>query len=247
MSLTDEVALVTGASRGIGKAIADMLGSQGSRIIGTSTTDDGAAGITRFFAEQNIEGYGEVLDIADSASVDALFSRLATNALLPTILVNNAGIARDGLLLRMKQEDWDLVINTNLTSLYRMCRACARLMGKMRKGRIINITSVSGALGNAGQINYSAAKAGIVGFTKALARELAPRGITVNAVSPGIIDTDMVEKLSSQQREMVVSHVPLGRIGQVEDVAAAVAYLASSGAGYVTGTTLHVNGGMYMG
>jgi len=247
MSLTGEVALVTGASRGIGQAIAVTLGEQGATVIGTSTTDDGKAGITRLFAERDIEGYGEVLDIANSASVDALFSRLGANAQLPTILVNNAGIARDGLLLRMKEEDWDVVINTNLTSLYRMCRACAHSMGKKRKGRIINITSVAGVLGNAGQTSYSAAKAGIIGFTKALAREFAPRGITVNAVSPGIIDTDMSGKLSSQQREMIVKLVPLGRIGQPEEVAAAVAYLASPAAAYVTGETLHVNGGMYMG
>uniref|UniRef100_A0A451B3C3 3-oxoacyl-[acyl-carrier-protein] reductase n=1 Tax=Candidatus Kentrum sp. UNK TaxID=2126344 RepID=A0A451B3C3_9GAMM len=247
MSLTGEVALVTGASRGIGRAIALALGEQGSTVIGTSTTKDGVSSITGFFVERNIQGHGEVLDIADSTSVDALFSRLTTNELLPTILVNNAGITRDGLLLRMKEENWDLVINTNLTSLYRMCRACAYSMGKRRKGRIINITSIAGALGNAGQISYSAAKAGIVGFTKALARELAPRSITVNAVSPGIIDTDMLGKLSSQQREAITKLVPLGRIGQPEEVAAAVAYLASTGAAYVTGLTLHVNGGMYMG
>uniref|UniRef100_A0A450Y9D5 3-oxoacyl-[acyl-carrier-protein] reductase n=1 Tax=Candidatus Kentrum sp. TC TaxID=2126339 RepID=A0A450Y9D5_9GAMM len=247
MILTGEVALVTGASRGIGRAIAVTLGDQGSTVVGTSTTEDGASGITDFFVERNIKGHGEVLDIADSASVDALFSRLGANELLPTILVNNAGITRDALLLRMKEEDWNLIINTNLTSLYRMCRACAHSMGKRRKGRVINITSVAGALGNTGQINYSAAKAGIVGFTKALARELAPRGITANAVSPGIIDTDMLGKLSSQQREAVTKLVPLGRIGQPDEVAAAVAYLASPGAAYVTGITLHVNGGMYMG
>uniref|UniRef100_A0A450ULI2 3-oxoacyl-[acyl-carrier-protein] reductase n=1 Tax=Candidatus Kentrum sp. LFY TaxID=2126342 RepID=A0A450ULI2_9GAMM len=247
MSLTGEIALVTGASRGIGQAVAVILGHQGATIIGTSTTDSGAADITRLLGGHSIEGHGEVLNIADSTSVAALFSRLSTQALLPTILVNNAGITHDSLLLRMKEEDWNLIINTNLTSLYRMCRACAYSMGKKRKGRIINITSVAGALGNAGQVSYSAAKAGIVGFTKALARELAPRSITVNAVSPGVIDTDMVGKLSPQRREMVVNLVPLGRIGQPEEVAAAVAYLASPEAAYVTGTTLHVNGGMYMG
>uniref|UniRef100_A0A451BD95 3-oxoacyl-[acyl-carrier-protein] reductase n=1 Tax=Candidatus Kentrum sp. MB TaxID=2138164 RepID=A0A451BD95_9GAMM len=247
MDLTGEVVLVTGASRGIGRAIAITLGRLGATIIGTSTTDDGKAGIIHLFKECDIEGFGEVLDVADSASVDALFSRLGETGSLPTILINNAAVARDSLLLRMKEQDWDVVINTNLTSLYRMCRACAYLMGKKRKGRIVNITSVAGVLGNAGQVNYSSAKAGIIGFTKALARELAPRGITVNAVSPGIIDTDMLEKLSSQQREAVVKLVPLGRIGQPEEVAAAVAYLVSPGASYVTGVTLHVNGGMYMG
>uniref|UniRef100_A0A450SMU2 3-oxoacyl-[acyl-carrier-protein] reductase n=1 Tax=Candidatus Kentrum sp. FW TaxID=2126338 RepID=A0A450SMU2_9GAMM len=247
MSFTGEIALVTGASRGIGQAIAVELGSQGATIVGTSTTDSGAANITQLLAERNIKGRGETLNVADGVSIDTLFSDLAADALLPTILVNNAGITRDSLLVRMKEEDWNLVIDTNLTSLYRICRVCAHSMSKKRKGRIINITSAAGALGNAGQINYSAAKAGIVGFTKALARELALRGVTVNAVSPGIIDTDMMGKLSLQQREALVEHVPLGRIGDAEEVAAAVAYLASSRAAYVTGTTLHVNGGMYMG
>uniref|UniRef100_A0A450ZSD4 3-oxoacyl-[acyl-carrier-protein] reductase n=1 Tax=Candidatus Kentrum sp. TUN TaxID=2126343 RepID=A0A450ZSD4_9GAMM len=247
MSLTNEVALVTGASRGIGRAIAIMLGEQGATIIGTSTTDGGAANITQIFVDRNIKGHGEVLNVADSASVDALFSRLDTNTLLPTILVNNAGVNLDSLLLRMKEEDWDRIVNTNLTSLYRMCRACARLMTKKRKGRIINIASVSGELGNIGQIGYSTTKAGIIGFTKTLARELAPRGVTVNAVSPGVINTDMTEGLLSRQQEFLMSLIPLGRIGQAEDVAAAVAYLASSEAAYVTGETLHVNGGMYMG
>uniref|UniRef100_A0A450UZX5 3-oxoacyl-[acyl-carrier-protein] reductase n=1 Tax=Candidatus Kentrum eta TaxID=2126337 RepID=A0A450UZX5_9GAMM len=247
MSLMGEIALVTGASRGIGQAIAFALGSQAAAVIGTATTESGAANITRLFAERNFEGHGEVLNVADSASVDALFSRLATDMLLPTVLVNNAGITRDNLLSRMKKEEWDLVIDTDLTSLYRMCRVCARSMSKARKGRIINITSIVSATGNSGQTNYCAAKAGIVGFTRALAREVAPRGVTVNAVAPGLIDTDLVRKLSPQQREMVVNQIPLGRIGRSEDVAAAVVYLTSPEASYVTGETLHVNGGMYMG
>lgn len=247
MNLMGEIALVTGASRGIGRAIALALGSQGATVVGTATTDNGAADITRFFTERNLEGRGEVLDVADSVSVDALFSRLTADTLLPTILVNNAGITRDNLLSRMKVEDWDLVIATDLTSLYRMCRACVRSMSKARKGRIINITSVVGVTGNAGQTNYCAAKSGIIGFTKGLARELGSRGITVNAVAPGMIDTDMVGKLSPQQREMIINRIPLARIGQPEDVAAAVMYLASPESAYITGETLHVNGGMHMG
>lgn len=247
MSLTGEIALVTGASRGIGKAIALALGNQGATVVGTATTESGAVDITRFFKEHTLKGHGEVLNVADNASVDGLFSRLTTDTLLPTILVNNAGIVRDNLLSRMKQEDWELVVDTNLTSLYRICRVCARLMSKARKGRIVNITSVVGVTGNPGQTNYCATKAGIIGFTKALAREIGPRGVTVNAVAPGLIDTDLVEKLSPQQRGIIIGQIPLGRIGQPEDVAAAVLYLASPGAAYVTGETLHINGGMYMG
>ncbi|MBT8421105.1 MAG: 3-oxoacyl-ACP reductase FabG [Gammaproteobacteria bacterium] len=247
MSLTGEIALVTGASRGIGQAIALALGSQGATVVGTATTDNGASGVTRLLTERGIKGHGEILNVADNESVDALFSRLGTDTLFPTILVNNAGMTRDNLLSRMKEEEWDSVINTNLTSLYRMCRVCARSMSKARKGRIINITSIVGATGNPGQTNYCAAKAGIVGFTKALAREVGARGVTVNAVAPGLIDTDLVAKLSPQQREMIINQIPLGRIGYAEDVAAAVVYLASPGATYVTGETLHVNGGMYMG
>jgi len=246
MNFTNEIALVTGASRGVGRAIAIALGNQGATVIGTATIESGATNITKFFRENNIKGHGEILDVADSESVDALFSRLTTNTLLPTILINNAGITRDNLLSRMKEKEWDLVINTNLTSLYRMCRVCARVMAKARKGRIINITSIVSATGNPGQANYCAAKAGIIGFTKALARELAPRGITVNAIAPGLIDTDLVKKLLPQQREMVINQIPLGRIGQPEDVAAAAVYLSSTGASYVTGETLHINGGMYM-
>uniref|UniRef100_A0A450S5R9 3-oxoacyl-[acyl-carrier-protein] reductase n=1 Tax=Candidatus Kentrum sp. FM TaxID=2126340 RepID=A0A450S5R9_9GAMM len=247
MNLAGEIALVTGASRGIGRSIALALGSQGATVVGTATTEDGATNISRLFADHSLEGRGEILNVADRASVDALFSRLTADTLSPTILVNNAGITRDNLLSRMKEEDWDLVIDTNLTSLYRMCRVCARLMSKARKGRIINITSVVSATGNPGQTNYCATKSGIVGFTKALAREIGPRGVTVNAVAPGLIDTDLVAKLSPQQRDLIINQIPLGRIGQAEDVAAAVVYLASPGAAYVTGETLHVNGGMHMG
>jgi len=247
MVFTDKIAVVTGASRGIGRAIALALGSQGATVIGTATTDVGSSVVSRVFAEHGMEGRGEVLNVSDGASVDAFFSRLSSDKLLPSILVNNAGIARDNLLSRMKEDEWLSVVNTNLTSLYRMCRICARSMSKAREGRIINIASVVGITGNPGQTNYCAAKAGIIGFTKALAREIGSRGVTVNAVAPGMIDTDMVAELSSKQREAVISQIPLNRVGQAEDVAAAVVYLASPGAAYVTGETLHVNGGMYMG
>uniref|UniRef100_A0A450RTU1 3-oxoacyl-[acyl-carrier-protein] reductase n=1 Tax=Candidatus Kentrum sp. DK TaxID=2126562 RepID=A0A450RTU1_9GAMM len=247
MEFTGKIALVTGASRGIGRAIALALGSQGATVIGTATTDAGSSAVARVFAEHGMEGRGEVLDVGDSTSVDALFSRLAADGLLPAILVNNAGVARDNLLSRMKEEEWDAVVTTNLTSLYRMCRICARSMSKAREGRIINIASIVGVTGNPGQTNYCATKAGIIGFTKALAREIGSRGVTVNAVAPGMIDTDMVAGMSPEQREAVINQIPLNRIGQAEDVAAAVVYLASSGAAYVTGETLHVNGGMYMG
>ena len=246
MILAGETALVTGASRGIGSAIALALGAEGAQVIGTATSEDGAKRITELLDKQGISGRGEVLDVADGASVDAFFSRLKADAIEPTVLVNNAGITRDNLLLRMKDEEWDAVINTDLTSLYRMCRACVRHMTKARKGRVINITSVVGVAGNPGQVNYSAAKAGVLGFTKALARELGARGITVNAVAPGFIDTDMTRALSDDQRGALEKQIPLGRLGRTEDVAGAVVFLASPGAAYVTGETLHVNGGMYM-
>jgi 3-oxoacyl-[acyl-carrier protein] reductase len=247
MTLQNEIALVTGASRGIGRAIAHTLGARGAFVIGTATTDAGAEGITRALAEANIDGIGTALDVADGASVKALFEQLEEQSRNPTILVNNAGITRDNLLARMNEDEWEAVLNTDLTALFRICKASVRHLMKTRHGRIINITSVVGATGNAGQSNYAAAKAGVIGFTRSLARELAGRGITVNAVAPGFIDTDMTAELSEKQREMLLAGIPMKRLGTSQDVAAAVAFLASPAAAYITGETLHVNGGMYMG
>ena len=247
MTLEGEIALVTGASRGIGMAIARRLGGRGAFVIGTATTEAGAERISEALGAADIEGFGAALDVADSASVNALFERLGEESRNPTTLVNNAGINRDNLLARMSEDEWEAVLNTDLTSLYRVCKAGVRHLMKTRRGRIINITSVVGATGNAGQSNYAAAKAGIIGFTRALARELAGRGITVNAVAPGFIDTDMTAALPEKQREMLLADIPMKRLGAPEDVAAPVAFLASPAAAYITGETLHVNGGMYMG
>ena len=247
MTLEGEIALVTGASRGLGKAIAETLGARGAFVIGTATTDGGAGRISEALAAADIQGFGVTLDVADSDSVNALFERLGGESRNPTILVNNAGITRDNLLARMSEDDWEVVLNTDLTSLFRVCKASVRHLMKTRRGRIINITSVVGATGNAGQSNYAAAKAGVIGFTRALARELAGRAITVNAVAPGFIDTDMTAGLSDKQREFLLADIPMKRLGTVHDVAAAVAFLASTAAAYITGETLHVNGGMYMG
>jgi 3-oxoacyl-[acyl-carrier protein] reductase len=233
--LEGKIALVTGASRGIGHAIAEELARQGAKVTGTSTTEEGARKIT---APIN----GRVLDVRNAEACDALVKELGDIA----ILVNNAGITRDNLALRMKDTEWDDVIETNLRSVFRLSRAVMRGMMKARWGRIINITSVVGAAGNPGQANYAAAKAGVVGMTKSLAAELGSRNITVNCVAPGFIDTDMTRALSDEQRKALLGHIPLGRLGTPQDVAAAVAYLASPAAGYVTGAVLHVNGGMYM-
>jgi len=246
MTLEGNIALVTGASRGIGKAIAESLGARGALVIGTATSDAGAERISKALGEASIEGFGVALDVADSGSVDALFERLGEESRNPTILVNNAGITRDNLLARMSEDEWQAVMNTDLTSLFRVCKASVRYLMKARRGRIINITSVVGATGNAGQSNYAAAKAGAIGFTRALARELAGRCITVNAVAPGFIDTDMTAELSEKQREMLLADIPMKRLGTPDDVATAVAFLASPAAAYITGETLHVNGGMYM-
>ncbi|RMG36487.1 MAG: 3-oxoacyl-ACP reductase FabG [Gammaproteobacteria bacterium] len=242
----DRIALVTGASRGIGRAIALRLGGEGMTVIGTATTEGGAEAISNMLAEAGIKGRGMCLDVSDDASVDAVIKEIGAAFGAVTVLVNNAGITRDNLLMRMKPEEWQAVIDTNLSSLYRVCKACLRPMMKAKGGRIINIASVVGVSGNAGQTNYAAAKAGMIGFTKSLAQEIGSRGITVNAVAPGFIDTDMTRELPEAQREALLSSIPLGRLGQPEEIAAAVAFLASEGAAYVTGETIHVNGGMYM-
>jgi 3-oxoacyl-[acyl-carrier protein] reductase len=244
--LENELALITGASRGIGRAIALALGGAGARVVGTATSEAGAALISALLQEHGVQGRGAVLDAGDAGSIEALVGDLEAAEGLPTILVNNAAITRDMLLLRMKSEDWDQVIGTNLTGAFRICKACLRRMLKERRGRIINVTSIVGATGNPGQTNYAAAKAGLVGFTKSLAREVASRGITVNAVAPGFIDTDMTRSLTAEQRGALQAQIPLGRLGAPEDVAAAVLFLASPQAAYITGETLHVNGGMYM-
>jgi len=244
--LDNEVALVTGASRGIGLGVALALGGAGARIIGTSTREQGAAALGAQLASHGCNGRGAVLDAGSAASIDALMAQLESAGELPTILVNNAAITRDTLLLRMKPEDWDAVITTNLTAVFRLTKACVRHMMKARRGRIVNIASVVGLTGNPGQANYAAAKAGVLGFTKSLARELASRGITVNAVAPGFIDTDMTRALSEEQRRTLLGQIPAGRLGTPGDVAAAVLFLVSPQAAYITGETLHVNGGMYM-
>jgi 3-oxoacyl-[acyl-carrier protein] reductase len=242
----NDVALVTGASRGIGHEIALALAGAGARVIGTSTSAEGAAKLTAELASHGYNGRGAVLDVGNPASIDALMSELDAADEMPTILVNNAAITRDTLLLRMKPEDWDQVIATNLTSVFRLSKACLRRMMKERHGRIINLTSIVGLTGNPGQANYSAAKAGLLGFTKSLAREVASRGITVNAVAPGFIDTDMTRALNEEQRAGLMAQIPVGRLGSPADIAAAVLFLASGPAAYITGETLHVNGGMYM-
>ena len=241
-----KVALVTGASRGIGKAIALELGKRGALVIGTATSEAGAAAISAYLEEAGIQGRGLALDVAEQASVEGAFAEINGNEGAPTILVNNAGITRDNLLLRMGADEWDQIINTNLSSLYRTCKACLRGMMKARYGRIINIASVVGVMGNAGQTNYAASKAGIIGFSKSLAREVGSRGITVNTVAPGFIETDMTRAMSEEQRAALTSQIPLNKLGNPEDISHAVAFLASQHAGYITGETLNINGGMYM-
>jgi 3-oxoacyl-[acyl-carrier protein] reductase len=245
--LDGQIALVTGATRGIGRSIALALGASGATVIGTGTTEAGAVGVGEAFAEAKVRGRGSVLDVTDAEAVNRLLTEVEKEYGAVTILVNNAGITRDNLLLRMKDDEWDAVMDANLTSVFRLSRAVLRGMMKARAGRIINITSVVGASGNAGQVNYSAAKAGIAGFTRSLGREIGSRGITVNCVAPGFIDTDMTQALPEASRAALLGQIPLGRLGRPEDVAAAVVFLASPGAAYITGTTLHVNGGMYMG
>jgi len=244
--LEGKIAWVTGASRGIGRAIALELGRRGATVIGTATSAAGAQRITDELAAANISGFGRVLDVTSTEQVEALLTKLKQEPGDPLILVNNAGITRDNLLMRMKDEEWQTVIDTDLSSVYRTSRACLRAMMKARWGRIINIASVVGAMGNAGQTNYAAAKAGIIGFSKSLAREIGSRDITVNTVAPGFIATDMTNALNEAQRAAILAQVALGRLGQPEEIAKTVAFLASEDAAYITGETIHVNGGMYM-
>jgi 3-oxoacyl-[acyl-carrier protein] reductase len=244
--MEDEIALVTGASRGIGQAVAQLLARRGATVIGTATTDAGAARITESFRQSGLNGYGKKLNVNDSLGVAECVKQVNADFGPPTILVNNAGITQDNLLMRMTEEEWTRVLDTDLTSTYRTCKAVMRGMLKARRGRIINISSVVGAMGNAGQANYAAAKAGLVGFSKSLARELASRGITVNVVAPGFIATDLTERMTDEQRQAMLGQIPLARLGCPEDVAEAVGYLASSAASYVTGETLHINGGLNM-
>ena len=245
-TLQGQVALVTGASRGIGKAIAAALAAEGAIVIGTATSQAGADGIGAALAAAPAGSGGRVLNVDDAAAVEPLLDEIKKSAGAVSILVNNAGITRDTLAMRMKDADWDAVIQTNLSAVFRLSRAVLRDMMKAKAGRIISVTSVVGHSGNPGQMNYAAAKAGVSGMTRALAREIGSRNITVNCVAPGFIDTDMTKGLSEEQGKALLAQIPLGRLGQVEDVAAAVAFLASPGAAYITGTTLHVNGGMYM-
>jgi len=244
--MSNQVALVTGASRGIGKAILHQLAKQDLTVIGTATSAAGAAQIQSDLAAEKLSGKGMVLNVTEDDSIKDLLVQIKTDYGAPTILVNNAGITKDNLLMRMKNEEWNDVINTNLSSIFRLSKACLRDMMKAKTGRIINITSVVGLTGNAGQANYASAKAGIIGFTKSLAREIASRGITVNAVAPGFIETDMTEQLTEQQKTTMNEQIPLGRMGNVNEIASVVGFLASQQASYITGETINVSGGLYM-
>lgn len=246
MSLQGKVALVTGASRGIGKAIALELATMGATVIGTATTSSGAENISSYLKEAGNEGEGMALNVTDTGSVEDVLTAIKDKFDTPTVLVNNAGITKDNILMRMKAEEWEDVVDTNLNSIYRLSKACVRGMTKARWGRIINISSVVGSMGNIGQSNYAATKAGIEGFSRALARELGSRAITVNSVAPGFIDTDMTRELPEEQREMLLGQIPLARLGEADEIAAIVGFLASDRAAYITGDTIHVNGGMYM-
>jgi 3-oxoacyl-[acyl-carrier protein] reductase len=243
--LDGKIVLVTGANRGIGKAIALTLGGSGATVIGTATSDVGADNISKMLVDNEISGKGIVLDVRDNNQISSLGESIKKDFGSIDILVNNAGITRDNILLRMKEDEWEDIINTNLSSIYKMSKSVLRGMIKQRSGRIISITSVVGAMGNAGQSNYAAAKAGIIGFTKSLAREVGVRGITVNAIAPGFIETDMTSSLPDNQKEALASQIPMGRLGTADEIAQAVLFLASDGGSYITGQTLHVNGGMY--
>jgi len=243
--LNGKIVLVTGATRGIGKAIALTLGAAGATVIGTATTESGADNISKVFAENKISGKGMKLDVTDNEQVSNLVKDIGKDFGSVDILVNNAGITRDNILLRMKEDEWEDIINTNLSSIYKMSKSVLRGMIKNRSGRIISITSVVGAMGNAGQSNYGAAKAGIIGFTKSLAREVGVRGVTVNAIAPGFIETDMTDSLPDEQKEALAGQIPMGRLGTADEVAQSVLFLAGDGGSYITGQTLHVNGGMY--
>ncbi|HLT13636.1 MAG TPA: 3-oxoacyl-ACP reductase FabG [Marinobacter sp.] len=247
MSLEGKVALVTGATRGIGKAIAHELARLGAEVVGTATSAEGANAISEGLKAAGYSGYGIVMDVADPESIDAGLKQIAEQSGAPLVLVNNAGITRDNLLMRLKDDDWSAVLETNLSSVYRTSKAVLRGMAKARWGRIINISSVVAGMGNPGQGNYCAAKAGVEGFTRSLAKEMSNRGITANCVAPGFIDTDMTKKLDDKQRDAMLEIIPAGRLGEPEEIASVVAFLASDGAAYVTGETIHVNGGMYMG
>jgi len=244
--LTGKVAFVTGASRGIGKAIALDLAAQGATVIGTATSESGAEAISAYLAEAGAQGAGKCLNVTNPEMITEVLAEVTKEFGVPAILVNNAGITRDNLLMRMKDDEWDDIIQTNLNSVYRMSKACLRGMMKAKSGRIINIASVVGVMGNAGQTNYAAAKAGIIGFSKSLAREVGARGITVNTIAPGFIETDMTKALPEEQREALAAQIPLQALGQPEDIARAVTFLAGDGGSYITGQTLNVNGGMYM-
>jgi 3-oxoacyl-[acyl-carrier protein] reductase len=246
MSVERKIALVTGASRGIGAAIAEALGVAGHIVVGTATTESGAEAISKRLAEQNITGRGMMLNVTELDSIDTVLKEIIEEFGAPTILINNAGITKDNLLLRMKDDDWMDVLNTNLTSVFRLTKACVRPMTKARWGRIVNISSVVGSMGNGGQSNYSASKAGVEGFARALAKELGSRSITVNTVAPGFIDTDMTKDLPDASKETMLTQIPLARLGEPKEVAAVVSFLISDAAGYITGETIHVNGGMYM-
>lgn len=246
MMLENEIAFISGASRGIGKEIALELGRNGAAVVGTATSEKGAESISNYLKENDIKGEGVVMNVTDQASIDAAIARATESLGAPSILVNNAGITRDNLLMRMKDEEWQAIMDTNLSSIFRLSKTVLRAMMKARKGRIISIASVVGVMGNAGQSNYAAAKAGVIGFSKSLAREVGSRGITVNVVAPGFIDTDMTRALPEAQRDALKAQIPLGRLGDAADIAKAVAFLASPAAAYITGETLHVNGGMYM-
>lgn len=246
MTLENEIAFVSGASRGIGKEIALALGAQGATVVGTATSENGAENISNYLKENDIKGKGMVMNVTDQDSITDTVKAITEDFGTPTILINNAGITRDNLVMRMKDAEWDDIMNTNLSSIFKVSKACLRGMMKAKKGRIISIASVVGVTGNAGQANYSAAKAGVIGFSKSLSREVGSRGITVNVVAPGFIDTDMTKALPEAQRDALLGQIPLGRLGEAAEIAHAVTFLASPGAAYITGETIHVNGGMHM-